>query len=310
MQSSLRGVAGVIAALCCVLVAALPEAGAAAPESGPGAGPDGGVWSAAPVAGGGTSADRPYFYLEAGPGTVLEDTVAITNRGKRARTYELRGADAYNERGGGFAVREDGESRGTGAWIALAKERVTVPARTRAEVPFTVTVPPDAVPGDHPGAVVISAGKREAGVRVHLRVTGPALSALSVENVSVVGEQVRYSLVNRGNTALTPRLAIRADGVLGPLFQREARVLPVELLPGQRVTLREPWPDPPTLDRATVELTVTAQGGAKSTASAGYTAPWAAPAVLGVGAALVVGGLWWVRRRMRRSDRTGTGAAK
>ncbi|MFT9477980.1 hypothetical protein [Streptomyces sp. 11-1-2] len=251
------------------------------------AGPD---WSAAPAAGGGSApgaGDRPYIYLEGGPGAVLEDKLSVTNKGERPRTVRLRGAD--------------------GARIALAEQRVTVPPRTRADIPFTVTVPSDAVPGERPGAVMVSSGDREIAVRLRLRISGATLSALAVEDVTIQGRgdraAIRYALVNRGNTVLTPRLAVRADGLFGQVLRRDPRTLPVELPPGKRVRLTESWPHPPALDSVDVRLTVTADGGAHATASAGYTAvPWwllalAAAALVGAGTG---GGVWLLRRRRRR----------
>lgn len=179
-----------------------------------------------------------------------------------------------------------------------------VPPHTRADVPFAVTVPASAQPGDHPAALVATAGGREVGVRLQLRVAGPTLSALTVESVRIDKARglIRYALVNRGNTALTPRLALRADGVFGRALDRPARTLPVELLPGQRVELSEPWAHPPALDRVTVRLDVTADGGARSTAEASAAfVPRVAVAVAGLvllgGAA---GALRLVRRRGRR----------
>ncbi|TMU94219.1 hypothetical protein FGK60_33670 [Streptomyces sp. DASNCL29] len=249
------------------------------------AGPD---WSAAPAAGGGGApgaGDRPYIYLEGGPGAVLEDKLSVTNRSEHPRAVRLRGGD--------------------GARIALAERRVTVPPRTRADIPFTVTVPSDAVPGEHSGAVMVSSGDREIAVRLRLRISGATLSALSVEDVTVQGHgdgaAIRYALVNRGNTVLTPRLAVRADGLFGQVLRRAPRTLPVELPPGKRVRLTESWPDPPALDSVDVRLTVTAGGGAHATATAGYTAvPWwllapAATALAGAG-----GGVWLLRGRRRR----------
>ncbi|GAA3099542.1 hypothetical protein GCM10020254_51240 [Streptomyces goshikiensis] len=129
-------------------------------------------------------------------------------------------------------------------------------------VPFTVTVPPASPPGDHPAAVVATEAGREVGVRVHLRVGGPALAALTVEDVAVrgrgAGRVVSYTLVNRGNVTLAPRLAIRAEGRFGEVAGRAPRAVPVELLPGRRVTLTEPWPGAPVLDRVELTLTVTA----------------------------------------------------
>ncbi|WP_432047377.1 hypothetical protein [Streptomyces asiaticus] len=282
VRRAVRGCAPVL--LAASLASLVGPASWAATARAAAAGPD---WSAAPAAGGGGApgaGDRPYIYLEGGPGAVLEDKLSVTNRSEHPRTVRLRGGD--------------------GARIALAERRVTVPPRTRADIPFTVTVPSDAVPGEHPGAVMVSSGDREIAVRLRLRISGATLSALSVEDVTVQGHgdgaAIRYALVNRGNTVLTPRLAVRADGLFGQVLRRAPRTLPVELPPGKRVRLTESWPDPPALDSVDVRLTVTAGGGAHATATAGYTAvPWwllapAATALAGAG-----GGVWLLRRRRR-----------
>lgn len=126
-------------------------------------------------------------------------------------------------------------------------------------------------------------------VRVHLRVGGPALAALTVEDVAVRGRGrsavIAYTLVNRGNVALAPALRIRADSLVGdaPAPPR-ARTLPVELLPGQRVELTEPWPGAPALDRVRVTLTVTAPGGARAEAGGSrWLVPGGLPGWTGAG---------------------------
>ncbi|MFF3698553.1 hypothetical protein [Streptomyces sp. NPDC002221] len=281
------------ALLLCALAA---PAAAAAPTAS-------GDWTAAPASGGGTrpSADgRPYFYLEGPPGAVLEDTVSLSNPSGAPLAVRLRGAAAYNATNGNFAVRPTPDP-----WIALAAPQVRIPPHTRADVPFAVTVPSGAQPGDHPAALLAEAGGRQVGVRLQLRVSGPTLSALTVESVRVDKAHglIRYALVNRGNTDLAPRLALRADGVFGRALNRPAKALPVELLPGQRVELSEPWPHPPALDRVTVRLDVTADGGAHASAGASAVfVPWGA--VAGAGLVALGGGaaaLRLVRRRRRRS---------
>ncbi|MET7615775.1 hypothetical protein [Streptomyces sp. NPDC005408] len=250
---------------------------------------------------------RPYVYLEGAPGTVLEDTLSVTNPGAKPLTVRLRPADAYNTVTGALAVRGAHKSKGAGTWIMLASERVTVPPRTRAEIPFSVTVPSGALPGDHPGAVMAAAGGREAGVRIHLRVSGPTLAAVTVEQVKVSGGAIHYTLVNRGNTALTPRLTIRADGLFGEVLHRAPRTLPVELLPAQRITLTEKWPEHPSLDSVTVHIEATAPGDARAKGSATATfVPWGTVAGAAAGLLAALGGtVWFVRRRTRRQpDRT------
>ncbi|WP_432145545.1 hypothetical protein [Streptomyces sp. bgisy084] len=289
-------VSGAILATAAVLLC--PAAAAARPAAAPGAPPG---WSAAPAPADGaapSAQDRPYFYLAGAPGTVMNDRLSLRNPGGRAVTVALRGS---------------------GGWLAFAAKEVTVPPRTRATVPFTVTVPPDAVPGDRSAELVATTdgtGRGAAGrdaVPVHLRVTGPVLAALTVENVSVRGRGgaavIRYTLVNRGNTVLTPRVAVRADGLFGPVLRRAARTLPDRLAPGQSADLTETWDGPPGLDAVQVRLTATADGGAHGSATAAYTAlPWgvvAGPAVLLAGA----GGLVVVRRR-RRTKGTGGGPVR
>ncbi|MFD8721506.1 hypothetical protein ACFV2H_26855 [Streptomyces sp. NPDC059629] len=235
-------------------------------------------WSLAPAGGG-----RPSFYAEGAPGAVLQDTVSVTNPGGHPVTVRLSG---------------------TGVPVTFVERSVRVPARTRADIPFTVTVPTGAAPGDHAGALVAEDGTgRTATVRIRLRADGPALSALTVEHLAVHGDRITYELVNRGTTVLVPRLAVHADGVFGRvLLDRAPRTLPVRLAPGTRTRLTEPWPGHPALDAAEVRLTATAAGGAQDTASAqARFVPWGAAAVamgaLTAGAAVTV-----VRLRRRRGD--------
>ncbi|MEU6681289.1 hypothetical protein [Streptomyces sp. NPDC046925] len=281
------------------LTVALLVMGAA--QAAPAYADDSGAWSVAPSAGGGTRPakdGRPYFYVEGTAGSVLEDTVTVTNPGPKPRTVELSGADADNTRGGAFSLERD-KPNDTGSWITFAEREVKVPPRTRAEVPFSVSVPEGAVPGDHPGAIVAREGGRDAAVRVHLRVSGPTLSALTVEHVKAERGRITYDVVNRGNTVLSPRIEFHAEGVFGPLLDRGPRALAVELLPGRRVTLTEPWADAPALDSVEVTLTVTASGGARAeaTASARFV-PWGAVAGAGAGVlGLVAAGVWFARRR-------------
>ena len=303
-------VTGAVLATAAVLLcpAAAVARTPAAPAAAPSAAPSATDWSVAPAPGSGArpgAQDRPFFYLEGAPGTVMTDRLSLSNPTDRPVTVRLHGRALGSSGSGDLAVRGPDRGPGPGSWIAPAAERVEVPARTRASVPFTVTVPREALPGDHPAALVATSGGRDRTVRIQLRVAGPALSALSVENVSVTRRGstavIGYTLVNRGNTVLSPRLAVRADGRLGTELRRAARTLPVELLPGRRLARTEIWRDPPAWDAVDVRLDVTAGGGARATGAATYTAvPWTAAA--GAALALTAGCGAVVRRRRRRTQ--------
>ncbi|MFD9372734.1 hypothetical protein ACFWA6_34250 [Streptomyces sp. NPDC060020] len=309
-----RRYAGLLLLAAALYAAPAPPAyGSAADEPGWTAEPAAG--QAVPRAGDHPPSARPYFYMAGTAGTVLEDRLALANTTDQEHTVTLRGADAYNTADGAFAVRPAAGSTGAGAWISFgAGTTVKIPPHTRAVVPFTVTVPPSSPPGDHPAAVVATEAGREVGVRVHLRVGGPALAALTVEDVAVRGRGgaavVAYTLVNRGNVALAPELSLRAEGRFGEVPGRGSRALPVELLPGQRVELTEPWPGAPVLDQVRVTVTVTAPGGARAEGSASaWFLPWRAAGWTGLGL-LALGGttlaaLFLVRGRRTRQDPPG-----
>ncbi|MFF2774789.1 hypothetical protein ACFVU3_07760 [Streptomyces sp. NPDC058052] len=242
------------------------------------------AWTAAPAAG------RPYAYLEGPAGSVLEDTLSVTNPGARPLTVTLTG---------------DGP-----AAVAFAARTVTVPARTRADVPFAVTVAAGTPPGEHRGTVRAAAGDRRTTVDLRLKVSGPELAALTVEDARVdrATGTLHYTLVNRGSTVLDrPRLAVRADGLLGPVLDRPGRALPLSLRPGERAARTEPWPDPPALDSVTVRLTATAPGATPATATAD-TVFASGPALAGT-AALLLAAAGGTARAARRRHRARTKGA-
>ncbi|MEU9172747.1 DUF916 domain-containing protein [Streptomyces sp. NPDC048420] len=286
---------------------------------------DNGSWSVYPAAS--RIAERPYFYLSADPGQSIDDKVVVTNKTSEPLTFRLYAADAYNTaRDGGFAVRTVAEKqRGVGAWAKPAKSRVTVPAHGKVTVPFTLSVPEGAEPGDHPGALValdervdkgdgaVALGvQRAVAARIYLRVGGPTVPAITVEDVSVSHHQplvpglgdsdatISYTLRNTGNVTLNPKVELRATGLFGrTLLARELAKIPGELLPGQRVRLTEPWSGAPQLDWGEVKLTATAKDTRESSSASFFALPWLVAVVLGAGA--TVGTVLFVRARRART---------
>ncbi|MBT2439307.1 DUF916 domain-containing protein [Streptomyces sp. ISL-36] len=303
-----------------LLAAALLLLGAPAPAHAA----DNGEWAVHPAAS--RLGSRPYFYLSADPGTTLTDRVTVTNRTGSPLTFRLYGADAYNtERDGGFAVRTQQEKQtGAGAWITPERTRVTVPARSSVTVPWTLTVPADAEPGDHPGAVValderVQAGgegpvavgvRRAVAARVYLRVNGPTVPALAVEDITLHQDRplvpgagtstalISYTLHNRGNVTLDPKVALRAEGLFGrTLLARDLARVPAELLPRQKIRLTERWTGSPQFDWGDVTLTATARDVRESARVSFVALPWPAAAAVLAGAAVALVGLRVRRRR-------------
>ncbi|MCX4822973.1 DUF916 domain-containing protein [Streptomyces sp. NBC_01142] len=284
---------------------------------------DNGNWSVYPTAS--ELGGRPYFYLSADPGATLTDTVTVTNKTAAPLTFRLYAADAYNtERDGGFAVRTRKEKqRGVGAWARPERDRVTVPPHDSVTVPYTLTVPEEAEPGDHPGALValdervgpasgsVAVGVQQAvGARIYLRVNGPTVPALSVEDVELTHDQplvpgtgessalISYTLYNRGNVTLNPKVALKAEGLFGrDLLSRDLKKIPSELLPRQRIRLTEHWAGAPQLEWGEVKLTASARDVRESAGASFFALPWLVAVVLAV--ALAGAGVWARVRHVR-----------
>ena len=210
---------------------------------------------------------------------------------------------------------------------------MTVPAHGSVTVPFTLRVPEGAEPGDRPGALAaldmgvppleewgrIDKGRgsvalgvqRAVGARVFLRVGGPTLPAITVEDVRVTHRQplvpglgdstatVSYTLRNTGNVTLAPKVELRATGLFGrTLLTRSLSRIPSELLPGQRVRLSEPWRDAPQFDWGDVTLTASAKDTCESASASFFALPWLVVAAVFV--AGVVAGASAVRARRGR----------
>lgn len=176
---------------------------------------------------------RSTFQLDAAVGQSFGDRVSVINSGPTPKQFWIYAADAYSaELGGGFAlhIRSD-KPVGAATWITLPVQEYTVPAHTDSVIPFRVSVPSDATPGDHVAGVVAEevvapdAVNKGAGLttihrvaaRVYLRVAGPLHPALHVDALTVAHEasvlpglgtegtaKVSFSVLNTGNVRIRP----------------------------------------------------------------------------------------------------------
>jgi hypothetical protein len=270
---------------------------------------------------------RDYFIYTLKPGDTYGDTVGISNFSDHAVTYAIYATDALNTRDGGLTLlRPEQKPVDVGTWVQTGVTQYTVEAGQRADVPFKVTVPADATPGDHVGAIVAqpipdSAAKPaetpsvdvslRIGARVYVRVSGPINASLSVSKFSMRYDTpaspfsgrkavITYTVTNTGNIRLSPLATLRVAGILG-LGGRKVpeRKIP-ELLPGSSLEISESVSGVRPYGRLTAALKLAAPNDGV-TVRRGidvWTVPWLGLVVL----ALVVGALvfWFVRRRRRR----------
>lgn len=287
------------------------------------------VWGVAPSTQEGPDG-RSAFDLKLDPGATLIDFVAVDNFAEAPLTVRIYAGDAHTTAHGGFDLPPAGTPPvDVGSWIFFNEESVTIPARKRVIVPFTVAVPGNATPGDHVGGIVASVAEtgadgvtvdRRVGARVHLRVSGELRPELAPEHLTVAHAtnwnptgpgkvRLDVTVANPGNVRLTGTLTAVLGGPFGIGERRVALGALPQILPGDEFSLSteigEVWP----LTRVAIDLTVkpAAMDGetlrpppVEAVASASLVAmPWSQLIVLAVLIALLWT-LWRLRRRAKR----------
>lgn len=283
------------------------------------------TWSVKPAQADGADG-RAWVERDVDPGETIHEHLAVTNFSDVSVTFALSAADGYFTDKGRFTMLPASEeSRAAGTWVKV-QEVVEVAPDETAIVPFHVTVPDDATPGDNAAGIaasVFSSGTDETGTqmgletrvgfRVMLRVSGALNPSFDVGPVAggfdlswnpfrPGSASVAFDLVNDGNTTLVVTDAVESSG------RTAADELPAgshELLPGdtRRVeqAIDQVWPI--GLVRVLVRADGVSSPGEEDAGSIEREVwLWAVPwphLIIVAGAALLVAALLWRRRRQR-----------
>jgi hypothetical protein len=283
------------------------------------------VWAARPADASGPDGRR-WVEQELDPGRSATDYLAVTNFGDARASFEVTAADGYFTDAGRFSILAPGaESTGAGQWISV-DPAVTVDAGQTSIIPFTITVPADATPGDHAAGIAVSVSASSdasgaamsvdsrLGFRVMIRVAGDVAPALEVSSTAVYDTSwqphrpgiavVRVTARNSGNVRVAVSPHVAWDGTS---HMAAANGDPVaELLPGDARTFEIRVPDvwplgwqslPVVIDQSLVLPDREVQDLESVHHATGVWAlPWPQLLVL-LGVALLVMGLARVQRR-------------
>jgi len=268
---------------------------------------------------------RDYFIYTLKTGTVYGDKVTVSNDSDQEATYAVYATDAVNTNDGSFSLlREEDKPKDVGSWVELGATQYTLKPHTEVTIPFSVTVPNDAISGDHVGAIVaqkiadpsnpngIGLNVRvRVGARLYVRIEGATNPSLAVDSFTMTYDtpanpfgtgtaKVEYTLTNTGNVRLTPTATLKLAGVFG-LGEKNFpdREIP-ELLPGNSIQIAEVMLDVKPYLRLTADLDITAPDEAVAVHSTitQWAIPWLGVAVVAlIIVALIVRSI--VKRRKR-----------
>lgn len=190
--------------------------------------------------------DRQNYTYTVAPGDKVDDGLSVVNRGTTPLDLAVYAADGFTADTGQLDLRRQAEkSTEVGAWVRPGVGRLTVQPGKAASVPFSLTVPADAAPGDHIGGIVTSitqgGTEQRMGVRIQLRVGGELKPALTVSDVKVHpplaggDATVTYTVHNTGNATVSARQTASLAGPFGQLRATSGDVADSPaLLPGDK----------------------------------------------------------------------------
>lgn len=303
--------------------AATPAPGDAAPDD---AAAPGARWAVGPADAAGRDARISLRHV-VDPGAAASDHIAVSNLGGEDATYAVSVGDGRVGVDGAFDIAP-GTPVDSGAWIrvgGLTDGRVAVPAGGTVVLPVTITVPADAVPGDHPAGIVVALSQRQdgitvtsrTGVRVHLQVAGEIAAALAVTGVDAVFTpswipfapgrlRIAYQLENTGNVRLGAQSDLTATGPWGAAAVASTPTVVDELLPGDAASVvveTDVWPLGVAFGAVDVAPLVVGADAVTSPAPIHATVQTLAVSWTGLVALLVVAAL--IVGLLRRRGRTG-----
>ena len=195
-------------------------------------------------------------------GESANDAVLLINNTDEETVLSVYTADGVVSNTGSLSCRQAVEPvEAAGSWITLPERKVTLPANSRHEMDFRITVPEVADVGEHNACLVYQVETDEedddapAGVSIQTRsatrvsITVPGdlkkeLTIASFEQTSEKGSQVFTSKVdNVGNVSSDAVIALEITGLFGDKLYEESNQYPI--LPSNTFTARHINPETP-----------------------------------------------------------------
>ncbi len=229
--------------------------------------------------------NRPNLSFTGDAGSEVPDAVTLYNFSNQQLNFRVYATDAFNNAEGQFDLLPGTEEpTDVGTWVTFAQDLVTVAACEQVTIPITLTIPDNASPGDHTGAVLasneaVSSGPqgdlvtldRRTGTRLYVRVGGTLRAELAIEELSTDyrsvlnplsgSASVSYRIQNRGNVRLSGKHSVSVSGPFGLAKQRVAAADFPELLPGQGVDITTIVDDVPAFGLAFTTVAIEPAAG-------------------------------------------------
>ncbi|KGJ72817.1 hypothetical protein GY21_12970 [Cryobacterium roopkundense] len=270
--------------------------------------------------------ESDFFHINLAPGAAIDANAIVSNHSAEPVTLLNYAVDGQSTPQGAFALAAQADTRtGVGAWVSLGADSITIPANSQLTVPFRLSVPENATPGDYAGGVIIESAAvqgettssggdaalrldviQRQGVRIYLTVAGTAVSTLTHGDLGWTrgGESVTFTLpiTNTGNTILYPTATLDVSGWIGATATLDFAT-PESILPGATLDLEATLTPAPFLQAGNAEAALSSEAGDELVGTSFVYAPWWFILVMVLALAALVFGIWRALLFVRRARR-------
>jgi LysM repeat protein len=189
---------------------------------------------------------RSIFIHTLKGGETVEDGVRVFNYTKEPRTVKIDAVDSVAAVDGSFSCKQNSEKKtDVGQWVQLTQNEVVVQPGENEAVPFTITVPKDAGPGEHGACITAqdtrnTGSKKEGGIalgfrnaiRVAIKVPGKIVKQLTIQKIQIDrNEKGNYTVSpvskNTGNVSLDVTTRVQLRSVFGQETPLQKATYPV-----------------------------------------------------------------------------------
>ena len=213
-------------------------------------------FSSEPAVNGQIDNSRSRFTYQLSPGQKVNDELCVSNTGSSTIQLIVYAADAVTTLDGSYDVpTNDQAPKDVGSWVTFqdgAKQViVTLKHDTAVALPFTLSVPQSATPGDHAGGLAVATitpgqgqikVQRRIVTRLYARVQGALTPSLTITSFSstynpswnpfdgTVVEQ--FTVANTGNVSLKAKALAQVFSAFGSQIGPKTTGDLTEILPG------------------------------------------------------------------------------
>jgi hypothetical protein len=247
-----------------------------------------------------------WFVFAAGPGETVQSAARIGNPAKVAQTVKLYLADLVFGKDGTPSI-PDSAPTDVGKWGSFAKPNLTIGPGEFINAAFSLTVPPNADPGDHVGVVVAESAPQGTGTvkvikrlatRLYVTVPGDATKSLSITSVTSKLHSTFWprSLVVKSLVSNTGRVRLNTTVRVNSVKAKGPDIVLARSVQAFTAKIHVPWYGGPV----TAHVRATSDAGTKTVAISRFVIPWATLAMIPVLLAILYALRALNRLRLRR----------